>query len=157
MRPSQRQFETRISTNASTGHSIWLWTDALCPCRAPDMTFGLTSSPSRSASFSSSSRCHCVFEGYLFLQLALLFFYFYLFCFFFPLVFSFFVAWNYYLWVRIVVAVLKVIWIPARPKSDRLGSHRTHSSQLSSAIFCDGRERVPFVRFYFQLENEISQ
>lgn len=46
MRPSQRQFETRISTNASTGHSIWLWTDALCPCRAPDMTFGLTLSPS---------------------------------------------------------------------------------------------------------------
>jgi len=53
MRPSQWQFEARISTNASFScHKEfdfkpmqYPW-PLVYPCRAPDMTFGLTLSPS---------------------------------------------------------------------------------------------------------------
>lgn len=141
MRPSQWQFGARISANASAGHSIWLWTapeplalPLTLPLALPlagqsghdfwlDFVFGLSLRPlcvclkvtcfyswpcsapsaasSSSPSSSSSPVCVCVF-----------------------LVFSFsFSVWNYYLWVRIVVAVLKVIWIA----SIDLGTDRTHT------------------------------
>lgn len=135
MRPSQRQFETRISTNASSGQSIWLWTDALplplpLPSTGHDFWLYLCLLPP------ASSRCHCIWRLPVFTVGLLLFFYNFTFFFFiFFLDCSFFVAWNYYLWVRIVVARFESDLNP-RPGPNRIASDRI--VRLSSAICGDG-------------------